>query len=116
MTDIVPALHLDGDYGDDDVVYHVFSERANVVRIHGEGGEGGTITEEEEAVDAGTGPVTTEGVGMGREKKGRYGRRRKERRKARVEEGEAHSATGRCCVAHAGEWSRGRAIAPATAR
>ena len=73
MTDIVPALHRDDDYDDNDVVYHVFNERASVVRTHGEGSEGGTITEEEEAVDAGTGPVTTKGVGMGREKRGGTG-------------------------------------------
>ena len=84
MTDIVPALHLDYDYDDDDVVHHVFSVRASVVRIHGEGDKGGTITEEEEAVDASTGPATTEGVGMGAGKKG----------EVRAEEEKAEEGTG----------------------
>ena len=116
MTDIVPALHLDYDYDENDAVHHVFSVRASVVRVHGEGDKGDTITEEEEAVDAGTGPATTEGSECGREKNGRYGRRRKKRRKARVGEREPHSTTGRFGATRAGERSRGRAIVPATAR
>ena len=84
MTDIVPALHLDYDYDENDAVHHVFSVRASVVRVHGEGDKGDTITEEEEAVDAGTGPATTEGVGMWAGKKW----------EVRAEEEEAEEGTG----------------------